>query len=96
MRRPVPGYTGPTTRAQGGEFGTIAVVLEVLRAADRPLTAKEIAERAGKRLPTRAATPTGRRNVVSRDLCRELARGDASRVSRVSAEYQSTTWSVRS
>lgn len=91
------GYRGRTMRARGDhEYGTLAVVLEVLRAAGQPLTAGRIAELAGNRLPTRASGPTGRRNVVSRDLCRELARGDASRVTRVSAAHQCTTWAVRS
>jgi hypothetical protein len=65
------------------EYGTTPVVLEVLREAAGPLTAKEIVAIAGERLPTRAAEFEGKRNVVARDLARELARGDAARVRKV-------------
>lgn len=89
------GYAGRTTPKRDGDYGTLAVVLEVLR-EHGPLTCGQIAEFAGDQLPTRAIGKEGRRNVVSRDLCRELARGDASRVSRVSSGHRFTTWAVRS
>ena len=90
-----------TPRREGADYGTLAVVLEVLRASAAPLTAAQIEMTAGESLPTKAIGKEGRRNVVARDLGRELARGDASRVERIKDEprgkgWGRTTWAVRS
>lgn len=82
-RRPFGGRVIPRNV---DEYGTMPVVLEVLQASSTPLTARQIVERAGARLPTKAVNEPGRpykRNVVARDLARELARGEASRVRKV-------------
>lgn len=85
-------YTGRTKPRWADEYGTIGLVLEVLREAGRPMRILDILERAGDRLPTKASGYQGRRNVVARDLVRELAQGEKSRVRRVDIGlYQAVT-----
>ena len=69
----------------GGEYGTMSVVLAVMREEGRPLRVPEIVAIAGSRLAgvTLAASTEGRRNVVARDLVRELRRRQP-RVRRIS------------
>src|SRR5688500_12106340 len=52
-------------------MSTLAVVEEVLREANQPLSVREIVERAGPSLPTRSKTPD---TVVARDLSMDLKR----------------------
>lgn len=52
-------------------MSTLAVVEEILRRVRSPLTVREIVQRAGRRLPTRAKAPGA---VVARDLALDLKR----------------------
>ena len=65
-------------------MSTIQLISDVLREAAAPLSAKEIADRAGQRLDayTRSRTPW---TVISRDLSLEALRGRAARVRRVAS-----------
>lgn len=52
-------------------MSTLAVVEEILREMDAPMSVREIVERAGSRLPTRSKTPD---TVVARDLSMDIKR----------------------
>lgn len=52
-------------------MSTLAVVEEILREVDAPISVREIVERAGSRLPTRSKTPD---TVVARDLSMDIKR----------------------
>jgi len=55
---------------------TLAVVEEILRETEVPMSVREIVERAGARLPSKSKTPD---TVVARDLSMDLKRkGEAS------------------
>jgi hypothetical protein len=57
-------------------MSTLAVVEEILRETNIPMSVKEIVERAGSRLPSKSKTPD---TVVARDLSMDIKRrGDAS------------------
>jgi hypothetical protein len=57
-------------------MSTLAVVEEILRETQVPMSVRQIVERAGSRLPTRSKTPD---TVVARDLSMDLKRrGEAS------------------
>jgi len=64
---------------------TLAIAESVLRAAGEPLTARQIVDRAGDDLPTRATSPS---SVVHRDLAMDIKRrGDASPFCRVAPGF---------
>lgn len=51
------------------EMSTLAVVEEILRETEVPMSVKEIVQRAGDRLPTKSKTPD---TVVARDLSMDI------------------------
>jgi len=62
-------------------MSTLAIVEDVLRAATEPLGPKDIAARAGRRLPSRSRTPD---TVIARDISRDIIKhGESSRFLRV-------------
>ena len=65
-------------------MSSLQLITDVLREAQAPMSAREIADRAGPRITafTRSRTPW---TVISRDLALEALRGRASRVRRVAA-----------
>src|SRR5688500_20277079 len=63
-------------------MSTLAVVEDILREAEQPLSEREIVERAGDALPTKSKTPD---TVVARDLSMDIKRkGDGSTFVRTS------------
>ncbi len=57
-------------------MSTLAVVEEILRETEVPMSVREIVERAGSRLPSKSKTPD---TVVARDLSMDIKRkGEAS------------------
>ncbi|MGE3547900.1 MAG: winged helix-turn-helix domain-containing protein, partial [Kofleriaceae bacterium] len=57
-------------------MSTLAVVEEILRETGKPMSVREIVERAGVRLPSKSKTPD---TVVARDLSMDIKRnGDMS------------------
>ncbi len=50
-------------------MSTLPVIVEILRAAQKPLSVREIVNTAGDDLPTRSKSPS---NVVHRDLCMDV------------------------
>ena len=63
-------------------MSTLAVVEEILREVNRPVSVREIVEVAGERLPTKSKTPD---TVVARDLSMDIKRkGDDSKFVRTS------------
>src|SRR5258708_21438193 len=63
-------------------MSTLAVVEEILRETEVPMSVREIVERAGARLPSKSKTPD---TVVARDLSMDIKkRGDTSLFARTS------------
>ena len=63
-------------------MSTLAVVEEILRETEVPMSVREIVERAGARLPSKSKTPD---TVVARDLSMDLKRkGESSLFARTS------------
>src|SRR5579862_9947283 len=58
-----------TTPAGGTTMSTLAVVEEILRETNVPMSVREIVEHAGSRLPSKSKTPD---TVVARDLSMDI------------------------
>src|SRR5690606_25385938 len=70
-RRFVRGRRDPPSTREEQEMSTLAVVEQILRESDQPLSVREIVERAGPALPTKSKTPD---TVVARDLSMDIKR----------------------
>ncbi len=74
-RREAPAVVEPAPRKPRERMalpGTLAIVVEILRVANAPLSAREIVARADGRLPSKSKTPE---TVVSRDLALAVKHG---------------------